>query len=216
MTETITTRTYRSALRSEQAAATRQRVLSAAAACFTERGYHGTSLADIGARAGVSTETVKANGPKRDLLLRAFEQAFAGSEGSAQLTDSEAAGELTALADPEAFLAGAAGFVAAANARTSVLWTEFLSAANTDDLVMRALDDLLRRRRQDFRSLVDLLAARGAAAPGTDRDEAAAALSFLWSPESHQQLVLQSGWSLDRYEHWLADAARRELGGAEH
>jgi AcrR family transcriptional regulator len=213
MTAQTTTRTYRSALRSEQAAATRQRVLTAAAACFVERGYHGTSLAEIGARAGVSTETVKANGPKRDLLLRAFEQAFAGAEGSAQLADSDAGAELTALDDPEAFLAGAAGFVAAANARTSVLWTEFLSAANTDDLVARALDDLLRRRRQDFLALSDMLIARGVAAPGTDRDEAAAVLSFLWSPESHQQLVIQSGWPMDRYEGWLAEAARRHLAG---
>jgi AcrR family transcriptional regulator len=213
MTGETTTRTYRSALRSEQAAATRQRVLDAAATCFTARGYHGTSLADIGARAGVSTETVKSNGPKRDLLLRAFEQAFAGAEGSAQLADSDAGAVLIAIDDPEAFLAGAAGFVAAANARTSVLWIEFLSAANTDEHVARALEDLLERRRRDFLTLADLLIARGVAAPGSDRGEAAAALSFLWSPESHQQLVLQSGWTADAYERWLAEAARRHLGG---
>jgi AcrR family transcriptional regulator len=212
MTAPTTPRTYRSTLRSEQAAATRRRVLGAAASCFTERGYHGTSLADIGVAAGVSTETVKANGPKRDLLLRAFEQVFAGAEGSGQLADSDAGAELTALADAEAFLTGAAGFVAAANARTSVLWTEFLSAANTDDLVARALDDLLHRRRQDFLTLADLLIARGIAAPGTDREAGAATLSFLWSPESHQQLVIQSGWTLEQYERWLADAARRHLG----
>lgn len=211
MTAKPTTRTYRSALRTEQAAATRRRVLEAAAAAFGEGGYHGTSLADIAARAGVSTETVKANGPKRDLLLRAFEQAFAGAEGSAQLADSDAGAELVRISDPDTFLAGAAGFVAAANARASVLWTEFLSAANTDDTVARALDDLLERRRRDFSTLADLLIARGIAAPGTDRDTAAATLSFLWSPESHHQLVLQSGWSPERYERWLADSARRQL-----
>lgn len=213
MPQQTPSRTYRSTLRTEQAAATRRRVLAAAAACFVERGYHGTSLADIGARAGVSTETVKANGPKRDLLLRSFEQVFAGEEGSAQLADSDAAAELTAIDDPEAFLAGAAGFVAAANARTSVLWTEFLAAANTDDTVARALADLLERRNQDFLALAGLLAQRGFALRGAEPAESAAALSFLWSPESHQQLVLQSGWSMDRYERWLAEAARRELAG---
>ena len=205
------TRTYRSALRSEQAAATRQRVLTAAATCFADRGYHGTSLADIGARAGVSVETVKANGPKRDLLLRAFEQAFTGAEGDAQLADTDAAVELIALADPDAFLDGLTGFIAQANARTSRLWIEFLSAANTDELVGRALEDLLARRRQDFNRLAAELIERGIAPQDTDLEEAAAALSFLWSPESHQQLVLQWGWSDERYVRWLADAARRPL-----
>lgn len=213
MADTTTTRTYRSALRSEQAAATRRRVLEAAAASFAERGYHGSSLADIGVRAGVSTETVKANGPKRDLLLRAFEQAFAGVEGDAQIADGDAADALVAIADADAYLAGVAGFVAAANARTSVLWIEFLSAANTDDAVGRALADLLERRRADYRQLAQQLIDRGIAEPGAAPDRAAAILSFLWSPESHQQLVLQSGWDMDRYERWLADAARRHLSG---
>ena len=46
------TRSYVSTLRTEQAATTRRRILEAAAACFSENGYSGTSLADIAARAG--------------------------------------------------------------------------------------------------------------------------------------------------------------------
>jgi AcrR family transcriptional regulator len=206
-----TTRTYRSSLRAEQAAATRRRVLDAAAASFIERGYHGTSLADIGVRAGVSTETVKANGPKRDLLLSAFEQAFTGIEGDAPIAEGEAVAALADLADADAFLAALAGFVAAANARTSVLWTEFLTAANTDETVARALTDLLERRHDDYLRAVGTLIERGIASPDTDPEASAAVLSFLWSPESHQQLVLQSGWDPARYERWLADAARRHL-----
>lgn len=63
------TRTYVSSLRTEQAATTRRRILEAAAACFTESGYSGTSLADIATRAGVSPATVKNNSPKRELIL---------------------------------------------------------------------------------------------------------------------------------------------------
>lgn len=212
MTDKTATRTYRSALRSEQAAATRRRVLDAAAACFVERGYSGTSLSDIGTRAGVSTETVKANGPKRTLLLGAFEQAFAGEEGEAPVSDSDAAVEVNAIADHDAFLRAAASFVAAANARTSVLWTEFLSAANADTAVAEALAGLLTRRKQDYRNVVGMLLDRGIARDDTDPEIAADELSFLWSPESHQQLVLQGGWSMERYEEWLVGAARRQLG----
>ncbi|MFF0488037.1 TetR/AcrR family transcriptional regulator [Nocardia sp. NPDC004068] len=212
MPDKTTPRTYRSALRSEQAAATRRRVLEAAAACFVEKGYSGTSLPDIGTRAGVSTETVKANGPKRNLLLGAFEQAFAGAEGDTPVADSEAAAGITEITDNDEFLRATAAFVAAANARTSVLWTEFLSAATTDPAVAEALDGLLARRRQDYRGVVAMLVERGIAHPETDIETGADELSFLWSPESHQQLVLQGGWSMGRYEEWLAGVVRRQFG----
>ncbi|KQQ93803.1 hypothetical protein ASF62_06295 [Leifsonia sp. Leaf325] len=207
------TRSYVSTLRTEQAATTRRRILEAAATCFTENGYSGTSLADIAARAGVSPETVKNNGPKRELLLGAFEQAFAGTEGPDSVTATDPAQEILAITDADAFLTATAAFVAAANARTSVLWIEFLAAANADALVAAALDDLLARRRADYRGVVEQLIERGLATGVDDTDAAAATLSFLWSPESHQQLVLQGGWSQARYERWLADAARKHLVG---
>lgn len=214
MSEKNTTRTYRSALRTEQAAATRRRILDAAAGCFIENGYNGTSLADIAERAGVSPETVKANGPKRELLLGAFEQAFAGAEGAAQIAESEQARLLADIEDDDAFLAAVARFVASANERTSVLWIEFLSAANADGGVARALADLLARRRRDYQRLMGMLVERAIAHDVGNKGAAAAALSFLWSPESHQQLVLQSGWSMKRYENWLAEAARAQFSGA--
>jgi len=211
MPSTPSTRSYRSTLRSEQAAATRRRVLEASADCFAHRGYAGTSLADIAVRAGVSSETVKANGPKRDLLLRAFEHAFAGAEGEEPIADSGAAEALAAIPDDEAFVFAVAGFIAEANARTSVLWTEVLSAATADEEIAAALDGLLSRRREDYRRVVGMLVERGIVPEGTDAEASAAALSFLWSPESHQQLVLQSGWSMTAYREWLAAALRRQL-----
>lgn len=212
MIQKSATRIYRSTLRTEQAAATRRRVLDAAAACFAEKGYSGTSIADVGVRAGVSPETVKTSGPKRDLLLRAFEQAFAGAEGEGQIADSEAMITLMQVPDNDDFLNAMAGFIAAANARTSVLWTELLSAANADEVIARALVDLLTRRRREYVRLVGLLVQRGMARDEPDIDTAAAILSFLWSPESHQQLVLQGPLNMEHYQRWLADAVRRQFG----
>ncbi|MBN9612272.1 MAG: helix-turn-helix transcriptional regulator, partial [Actinobacteria bacterium] len=142
MTQKTATRSYRSTLRAEQAAATRRRILEAAAACFIAGGYGGTSLSAIAERAGVSLETVKANGPKRELLLGAFEQTFAGAEGREQLSESDQGVEMLALPD-DRFLDAAVEFVARANERTSALWTEFLSAANADPAVDEALRGLL-------------------------------------------------------------------------
>lgn len=205
------TRTYTSTLRAEQARTTRHRVLGAAARCFVERGYAGTSLAQIADRAGVSPETVKAAGPKRDLLLGAFSQAFAGAESDEPISASRAGKDVAGIRDPDELLGALARFVAEANAQTSVLWTELLSAAQADEQLGTALQALLGRRMQDYHAIVDLLVERGIAPADTDREDAAAQLSFLWSPEGHQQLVLQTGWTMQRYREWLGAAAQRLL-----
>lgn len=205
------TRSYRSTLRTEQAAETRRRILDSAATCFSTGGYAGTSLTRIAKQAGVSTETVKANGPKRALLLGAFEQTFAGHEGSQSIADGDDAAQIAATTDDDEYLSLVAAFVASANARTSVLWSEFLSAATADNEVASSLDGLLSRRREDYRALAATLLDRGMVTAGRDITRLADELSFLWSPESHQQLVLQSGWPMDAYTSWLAEVARRQF-----
>ncbi|MGD8166204.1 TetR/AcrR family transcriptional regulator [Herbiconiux sp. P16] len=209
-------RSYNSTLRAEQAANTRQRILDAAAACFARTGYAGTSLADIAAEAGVSVETVKLSGPKRALLLAAFEQAFAGSEGRETIAERDIGQGIRQL-DDDALVPGFVHFVAEANRRTSGLWAGFLSAASSDPLVQAELDDLLERRRADFLASAAELERRGMIAPASDdeRREFADILSFLVSPESHEQLVRQSGWSMERYEAWLSEAIARLVLGRQ-
>ncbi|GAA2248094.1 TetR/AcrR family transcriptional regulator [Herbiconiux moechotypicola] len=205
-------RSYTSTLRAEQAANTRQRILDAAALCFTRGGYAGTSLADIATEAGVSVETVKLNGPKRELLMGAFEQAFSGSEGRETIAEREVGRDIRSVSDHAEFLRGYIHFVAEANRRTSGLWASFLSAASSDPLVQESLDDLLSRRRVDFAAAISELERRKLVPAGlTDarRRELADVLSFIVSPESHQQLVEQSGWSMERYEEWLLAAMER-------
>lgn len=216
-TRTSAVRSYNSTLRAEQAANTRQRILDAAAACFARAGYPGTALADIAAEAGVSVETVKLSGPKRALLLAAFEQAFAGSEGRETIAERDVGRGLRELSD-DALIPGFVHFVAEANRRTSGLWAGFLSAASSDPLVRAELDDLLERRRADFLASVTELEGRGMVGPGLDhgtRRELADILSFLVSPESHEQLVTQAGWSMERYEAWLCDAIARLVLGRQ-
>jgi AcrR family transcriptional regulator len=64
------TRRYTSAVRAEQAAATRRAVLQAARDLFAEHGYAGTSITAIAARAGVAVDTVYAAAGRKPALLR--------------------------------------------------------------------------------------------------------------------------------------------------
>ncbi len=96
-------RPYSSRLRAEQAAATRTRVVAAAAELFAARGYAGTSMPEIARQAGVSTETVQSHGPKSALLRDAIDAFAFGAERDADARDTElGARMLAARTGPEA------------------------------------------------------------------------------------------------------------------
>lgn len=202
-------RSYRSTLRSEQAAQTRERILDSAAECFSARGYAGTSLADIADGAGVSVETVKLSGPKRQLLLSSFERTFAGTEGPESLTERDEARAILDQEDDATFLEALVRFIADANQRTSALWAAYLSAAASDPVIAQSLDQLQARRLGDFRQTIAVFEQRGMLQSKTDPAQLADALSFLMSPESYTQLVRQAGWPMERYVAWVLESIRR-------
>ena len=81
MPHSVKTRAYRSLLRTEQAAATRRSVLTAARELFTTTGYAGTTVADIARLAGVSVDTVYTSvGRKPELLLAVHDMALGGGD----------------------------------------------------------------------------------------------------------------------------------------
>lgn len=207
-------RSYHSELRTSQAAKTRLRILEAAAGRFAVAGYAGTSLSDIGHAAGVSTESVKLCGPKRQLLLAAFAHSFAGSEGMDSLADHDSVAEITAETDNTRYLAGIVHFVAESNRRSSLLWSTLLSAAVSDTALGTELDALQHRRRTDMRIFVDELRNRRLVSAATSLEQLADAVSFLLSPEGFNQLVLGARWSQADYEAWLVRSVLLLAGDA--
>lgn len=204
-------RSYRSELRARQARETRGRIVAAAAELFAAQGYQATTIAAIARTAGVSAETVKTTAAKAELLIAAFEVTFSGSEAAGSLADTEIGAGMLDLPDAT-FLDDVLRHITTANARGHALWTVLLGAALSDPTVDRALHGILDNRRADLSRLVDELIRRGIATDVADPDAAAAAISFLISPESYQQLVAQSGWTEERYVAWLERAVRAEIG----
>lgn len=208
-------RTYTSALRTAQAADTRRRILAAAGELFAAEGYATTSLARIADAAGVSVETVKTHGPKSALILGAFDQAFTGEEaaegeGERALHERDLGARLLAAPDEE-LLRSWVAFVAGANERISRLWIALLDASMGDPAVAEGLEALQARRRSDFRASMAAFRERGLARRPGDDEGYAAALSFLVSPSSYVQLVLDAGWSMRRYREWLVDTIERTV-----
>lgn len=203
-------RAYRSELRAQQALATRQRIVEASARLFATNGYQATTIAAIAREAGVSAETVKAAASKAALLIAAFEVTFSGSEGKTSLSDTEVAAGMLDLPD-DVFFDTVLARIAEANGRAHALWTVLLGAALSDPVVDEALQGILTHRAADNVQFVTELVRRGIAPALPDVDAAAAAVSFLLSPEAYQQLVVQSGWTQGAYLAWLRRAVESEL-----
>jgi AcrR family transcriptional regulator len=210
-------RTYSSALRREQAAETRRRVLAAASDLFAAQGYFATSLSQIAKAAGVSLDTVQATGAKRDLLLGAFELTFVGVETKDPLGDAAASlRPLAAERELSAFIEVWAEFVVDANARIARLWRAFRAAATGDPSTQALLEPLLQRRQRDYLTFIGMLVERGAHLSIDERQVVAVAdeMAYLFDPEGYLHFVDESGWSVARYRAWLVHRLTAMIGSA--
>lgn len=199
---------YSSTLRAEQAAQTRQRVVAAAAELFAEHGFGRTTLARLAEKAGVSVETVQAQGSKRSLLTAAVHAlTFDDTEARRFLVAPEAR-DIMAATTPADFCAAGAQLVATFNARTFRLWRAFASAAADDPAVDAELTELSGFIRAQCREIVGALAVRDWLRNDVDVDELGDSLWLLVGTEVYDKATARLGWSHERYEAWLA----RSLG----
>jgi AcrR family transcriptional regulator len=197
-------RGYASPLRTAQAAQTRQRILGAAGHCFASKGYSATTLTDIASVAEVSVESVQAHGPKRALLLAAFEQAFALSEGQDSILDRPEMVEIAAqLNDPVDFVRFACGFLAEAAARSARLWLALYHASTSDPAIKEAFDGLSQRVRTDTLRLVTMVADRGGLRSDQPPQRLSDELDVLYLPTGYERLIDNAGWTIPAYSAYL-------------
>ncbi|WP_380169788.1 TetR family transcriptional regulator [Jannaschia sp. R86511] len=194
---------YTSALRAEQAAETRRRVLAAAAERFAEEGFARTTLAKLAETAGVSVETVQAQGPKRGLLTAAVHQLSFGGPDEDFFSAPQARATREAATAAE-FCRHGAELVATFNAQTFRLWRAFASAAADDPAVERDLNELSRMIRGQSRRIVAMLAEREWLRHDVEVDELADSLWVLIGSENYDRVVTRLGWTHQSYIAWMA------------
>jgi AcrR family transcriptional regulator len=206
-------RQYRSALRDQQAAATRAAVLAAARELFLAQGYGATTIEQIAERAGVSKPTVfSAVGNKQAVMAALRTVALRGDDEAATVAEREPWQRV--LAEPDPYLA-----VQLEVAHLSDLWSRWAElkevlrgAASCGEPALRELwatgeeQRLLAAQR-----FVSALAAKGPLRDGLDEQAAIDIAWTLTSPEYYRALVAERGWSRARYEEWLTDALTHAL-----
>ena len=197
---------YVSPLRARQAAATRRMVIDTAARLFATQGYGSTSLRQIAQTAGVSLETVRAQGRKRSLLASSVRVLSFGRDVDEPVLAAPEADDLRKASTPDEFALEAARLLTGLASRTVGVWRAFVSAAADDPEVDAELSQVQASVRANVGSAVDMLSARGWLRSDIEPDELAVSLWLLVSIENYDKLTGRLGWSTRRYEQWLTRA----------
>lgn len=196
--------TPRPSYRQQQAQMTKDRIVAAARVLMAERGWAGATIDAIAEQAGVATQTVySAFGNKR---------AIVDAMREVMLRDSEVP-QLMAKA------------AAAPDVRERLrLWAKLIrqqmetsydiiaihrQAAMADAEFAAAYRGVLDNRGRSFSDFVKQL--RTQLGEGMEASTATDLLWALANEELYRELVVERGWSLDRYEHWLAETLIAQL-----
>ena len=198
-------RVYSSDLRQEQSRRTRWRIVAAASDLFVHQGFAVTTVDAIAAAAGVSRKTVFTSvGGKVELLKLAYDYAMA--QDDEPLTMAERPGLHAVIAEPDDYRAMSlwADFVTAAAERISGLYLALRGAAEVDDearSLYQTWED--ERREAMLTGPVPRLVTNNTLRQGLTPDEAADILSFLLAPSTYHTLVVDRGWTRDRFREWF-------------
>ena len=205
-------RDYRSGLRAAQAADTRRLIVSAAARLFVQDGYGATTIEAIAEAAGVSRKTVfTAVGGKVDLLKTALDWAVAGDDAPVAVANRPALRELLALDDPVALMTAWASVMVAIDVRVAGLFVALEVAADGDDAASGLLDESRRQRLAGARTVIKRLAALGALTDAVARADAVDLAWLATDPVLFDRLVRIRGWSVGKFESWLARSLTSQL-----
>jgi AcrR family transcriptional regulator len=187
---------------------TRRRLLVAARAEFAERGYAAATVVRIAERADVSVQTLFSNwGNKRNLLRAVMESAVTGDD-DIPLEAGQPPAVLTAeldpgdANDPGRLLAHLSHQYRLLAERAAVGWQTYAAGAAMDPDIAADWQRLSQMRRLAFQAMFARLPIE-ALRPGLTHAAAADTAWVIASPETHDLLVRQAGYSYDQLEDWV-------------
>jgi AcrR family transcriptional regulator len=190
----------------------RRAVIDAARSLFLERGYQATTVDAISRYSDVPAATVyRLFSSKLGILKALLDVSIAGDDQALSLPQRPEVAALFAESDPQELLAGFAGTIVAINARSSDVYRILSSASASDPAAAVLLANYQQQRDEGQGRVARSLARAGALRPGLRQRDAADLIHALASPELYRLLVLDRGWTPERYEEWLATTLTEQL-----
>jgi AcrR family transcriptional regulator len=197
-------RAYDSPLRKAGAEATRGRLLDAAEALLSRRGYSGATLAAIAKKAGVAAPTLYATFGSKAELAFALVRRVKTSIGLAERFLA-----LEREPDPVRKLRLSAEITVLYSREGWPVLEALRTLPPSEARLKRVWQDAEASRRRGQATIIDALAAAGRLR--VPYDEALDVLYSLSSHETYRLYVHECGWAPDRFGTWLAETSERLL-----
>ena len=192
-------RSYSSPLREKSASETRSRILDAATRLFSRDGIEKTKISAIARDAEVGSSTIYAIFKGKEGLLAAImERSLFGPRFEA------ARARLERETDPVRLLAMTAS-VARAIYEDEAEKIGLMRGVSSFSAELRKQEQRFETIRYDMqRQRIKALFSANRQRPGLTEEEARRVLWMYTSRDIYRMLVVDSGWTADRYEEWLA------------
>lgn len=190
----------------------RRAVLDAARSLFVERGYSGTTIEAVSSASGVPQATVyRLFSSKKGILQALLDTSIAGDDEPIPVAERAPARAIFDTAQPADALARLASVSVDINTRTSPIYRILVSASSSDPDAAAILGELTQQRQAGQGRVAAALAKAKVLRPGLGARDAGDVIHALASPELYHLLVVDRGWTPDRYERWLAEALAAQL-----
>lgn len=191
---------------------TRTAVVEAARDLFLERGYGGTTIEAISESSDTPQATVyRLFSSKVGILKAVLDLSIAGDDEAVAMLDRPHVRALLSDSDPSQQLSGFAAMLRGLMARAAPLHRILADAARSDEEAAGLLAEMARERHEGQKRIARSLARSGALRPGLRERDAADIVHALASPEVYGLLVVDRGWSGERYEKWLEEILIAQL-----
>ncbi|MBT2518338.1 TetR family transcriptional regulator [Streptomyces sp. ISL-90] len=202
--------------RKERAGRTRARILTAARAEFTAKGYHATTMAAIAAGAGVAVQTVYfVFGTKPALLQELLGVAVMGQSDDGlpvqRPEDSDWFREALESSDGRGALASFVRGSMPVYSRAAAVAETARVAAQTDPDVADVYTQAESRRVEEFGRVIRALADHDALRTDLTIAQATAVLTTEFGPQSYLSYTAGHGWTDAALAEWMSDALARLL-----
>ena len=210
MVEVKDKRKYSSAVREEQAARTRARILDAASKLFLERGYARTTMKDIAAQADVARDTVHAIfGSKAQVLTALIDLRLVPDGAVLNVTQRPDAQAIKDEADQRRQIELFAKFIAGISTELRPVFEVLRTASAVEPEMGKVFEDMDDFRLKNMQTYSTWIAARGPLRVNTR--QAGEIIWALASPDVARMLCDELGWTESQHARWLADTLIRTL-----
>jgi hypothetical protein len=143
--------------------------------------------------------------------------AIAGDDEPVAVLDRDWTARALVAKDVEAFLAVVAGVIAPAQRRSAGLVLAVFEGSAADAELAELSTQLIAQRAKTAKWLVDRLVRIAPLRRGCTSAEAVDTVWLLMDPAVFDRLTRQRGWTVERYERWLAESIDRLLiDGSTH